>query len=415
MSATAVVGLQYGDEGKGKVVDWMAKMFAYVVRYNGGPNAGHTVENLFGKFALHQVPSGIFNPEAWCFLGNGTVVDVMRAADELSELRSRGIDTGRFRISDRAHLILSWHRMIDTLSEAERGAAAIGTTGRGIGPCYADKTSRLGIRVGELRDLEGLRSRLIAVRREKLKEIRARFPDVDVIDDIGAEKEVEIFLDDFRRSNEVIRDCIADTDELVRQAWRRGDEILLEGAQGTMIDLQFGTYPYVTSSSVTAAGACIGAGLPPKAVSAVIGIAKAYTTRVGNGPMPTELLDETGNRLRAAGNEFGTTTGRPRRCGWFDAAAVKYACEVNGADGIILTKLDVLSGFDELKIAVARDADGQPVYESAKGWSEPIRDKLAWFQLPDEAKRYVDRLEELIGVPIKAVATGPGRHAIIQR
>lgn len=413
MSATVVVGLQYGDEGKGKIVDWLSRKFTYVVRYNGGPNAGHTVENGHGKFALHQVPSGIFNPEARCFLGSGAVVAPAELADELTTLSGLGIAPDNFRVSGRAHVILPWHRLADRLSEAALGGKAIGTTGRGIGPCYADKTLRRGVL---MRDVFASGTDWLEMMFDvRLAELRHLYPWQSVgkvIDEALGEMVQELRRVFF--SANLLGRHIADTDELARQAWRGGEEILLEGAQGTMIDLQYGTYPHVSSSTSTAAGACIGSGLPPKAVAAVIGIAKAYTTRVGNGPMPTELLDETGDRLCTVGHEFGTTTGRPRRCGWFDAAAVKYACEVNGADGIILTKLDVLSGMDELKIAVAHDAEDKPVYESVKGWSEPIRDKLAWYQLPAEAKRYVERLEELVGVRIKAVATGPGRHAIIQ-
>lgn len=412
MPTLVVVGLQFGDEGKGKIVDLLAETADLVVRYNGGANAGHTVANDKGTFKLHLVPSGIFNARARCFLGNGAVIDPEVLIQELAGLSAAGIATDRFRVSSRAHVVMPWHKTADAAAEAAKGKAAIGTTGRGIGPCYMDKVSRVGIRIGELLDPDSLCAKIM----------RMNGPPG--------------FLNGFdfnsvRRWAATLGPAIADTDALARESAAGGERILLEAAQGTMIDLEVGTYPFVTSSYATAAGACIGSGLPPGAIDEVVGVAKAYITRVGNGPMPTELDDEVGAALRRAGNEFGTTTGRPRRCGWFDAPLVRYAAEVNGLHGIILTKLDVLSGMQTLRIATAYEFDGQlrgrpmvnaepygrylPVYEECEPWDEPIAGITDWNDLPAAAQRYVERIEELVGVPIDMVATGPRREDIIKR
>ncbi len=425
-SATALVGLQFGDEGKGKLVDWFAEQFGLIIRYNGGANAGHTVQNALGTFKLHLVPSGIFTNGAQCFLGNGAVVDPEQLVLELGALREAGIDTRGFFLSSKAHLVMPWHKVEDVLFDKARGKDAIGTTGRGIGPCYVDKVNRCGIRVGTLLDQRMLRERVHVAYTTKVHALRRQFPTVD----FTIPKE-DAIIAQLQKSTETLGEYIANTDVLARIAWKNGTRILLEAAQATMIDLEFGTYPYVTSSLATSAGACSGSGLPPTAIESVVGVAKAYTTRVGNGPFPTELFDESGETLRAAGQEFGTTTGRPRRCGWFDAPLVRYACNVNGADKVFLTKLDVLSALPSLRICVAYDFRGEiriappgpqepyeeftPVYEDLPGWHTPIAGVTSWDALPDAAKRYVDRIEEMIGVPVATVATGPAREHIIVR
>ncbi|HTM68119.1 MAG TPA: adenylosuccinate synthase [Candidatus Binatia bacterium] len=408
MSATVIVGLQFGDEGKGKIIDRAAGDFDVVIRYNGGANAGHTVENALGVFKLHLVPSGIFNPAALCILGNGAVVDPDVLLKELDELAAAGVDTRNFRLSSRAHLVMPWHKVADKASEAAKGSAAIGTTGRGIGPCYGDKVARVGIRAGELCDPVSFAARIAASGRGD-----APSPE------------------DILRWSARLAPLIDDTDVLAREALARGKRVLLEAAQGTMIDLECGTYPFVTSSYATSAGACIGSGLPPTAIGKVVGVAKAYTTRVGNGPFVTELLDEIGERLRKAGNEFGTTTGRPRRCGWFDIPLARYAAEVNGTTEIVLTKLDVLSALPALKVCVGYVRGGmllsrppgpavpyegcKPAYVELPGWSSPIAGVTRWDGLPPEARAYVEYLEAEVGVRIAAVATGPHRDAIITR
>lgn len=419
MSATVVVGLQYGDEGKGKIVDWLAEKYRVIVRYNGGPNAGHTVVNDRGEFKLHQVPSGIFNPEARCCLASGAVIDSVQLVRELEMLAGRGVATEGFGLSERAHVILPWHQLADRLSEASRGGKAIGTTGRGIGPCYADKVNRTGLSVAAAIEAgaEGLRQECDA----RVGQLARLYHGQDAFrtGDVQAQEMRHRAAEAYEALITLsLMDRVSDTDAVIRRAWKAGDPIMLEGAQGTMIDLNYGTYPYVSSSTSTAAGACIGSGLPPTAITRVIGVAKAYATRVGAGPFPTELTDASGDRLRALGKEFGTTTGRPRRCGWFDAADARYAAEVNGATEIVLTKLDVLSPFGTIRVATHRERDAAgdaTYYEELPGWKTPIDGATSWSALPPAAKRYVARLEELIGVPITHVATGPGRQAIIER
>ena len=405
-TALVVVGLQYGDEGKGKIVDGLAQGADVVIRYNGGANAGHTVINDRGTFKLHLVPSGIFNPGAWCLLGNGAVVDPESLVQEMAVLLEHGVTLDKFRISDAAHVVMPWHRVMDKAQEIFKGAAAIGTTGRGIGPCYVDKVARVGIRMGELRDLGTLKSRVERLYARKLAEICALNPDVAM--ELPSVAEI---MGTLTGCQHLLVPHIAATDELARDFNRQGKNILLEAAQGTLIDLEVGTYPYVTSSYATSAGACLGSGLPPNAITDVIGVAKAYTTRVGNGPFPGELCDDLGEKLRQAGNEFGTTTGRPRRCGWFNAAEVRRAAMINGCDEIVLTKLDVLSGFERIGIVL-----GDSVPDNCmewQGWCEPIAGIKDWKALPDAAKRYVNAIERFVGVPIGAVSTGAHRDDLI--
>jgi adenylosuccinate synthase len=412
MSATVVVGAQYGDEGKGRIVDWLAERFRHVVRYNGGPNAGHTVVNDFGAFKLHQVPSGIFNPMAACYIGNGAVVSPTALANELTALRKREIPLGCFHLSHRAHLIMPWHVAQDRIEEALAGKSAIGTTGQGIGPCYAEKASRTGFRVEDL-VAEGFWERFVMARLRKRNDLKrlypnARFGDLAGSDDREAREE-------HKRLVEALAPHVTDVGVWLRAAWKRGEPILLEGAQAAHIDIENGAYPYVSSSVSTSAGACVGSGLPPKAIRRVIAVAKAYTTRVGKGPLPTELPGPLADELREAGKEFGTTTGRPRRCGWFDAYKTREACEINGADAVVLTKLDVLSSFKEITVAVD-DSDGPDyAYEKLPGWNKPIDGCRRWRDLPASARRYVERLEEAVGTPIAAVSVGPERGAIIVR
>jgi len=421
--ATVAVGLQFGDEGKGKIIDCLSEEYDYVARFYGGANAGHTVSFDGKTFKLNLIPSGIFNPKAYNFLCSGMVIDPEKFTDEIIDLQKKNISIERLRISARAHIIMPWHKIIDAAKDAALGKQAIGTTGRGIGPCYADKASRIGIRVGELLDVKRLTEHIEWCYKLKEKEIslfeNAKLPPLAQI------------IDDFKKHACNLSSFIADTEEKLRRALKNDNKkILLEGAQGAMIDIDNGTYPFVTSSSATSAGACVGAGLPPTAIDEIYGIAKAYITRVGNGPFVTELNDEIGETLRKNGNEFGTTTGRPRRCGWFDVPLARYTAELNGVTGIILTKLDVLTGISPIKVATAYRRERmilpvlspmhpleecRPFYEEFEGWKEPIANVDSWDKLPPQAQRYVEELEKLIGFPIIAVATGPDRKAIIER
>lgn len=424
MSVIAVVGAQWGDEGKGKVVDILSEHADIVARYQGGNNAGHTVVIGEERFILHLIPSGIFHADKVCIIGTGTVVDpgvLFREVDSLSE---RGIDVrGRLWVSGRSHLIMPYHKQIDLASEAHRGARAIGTTGRGIGWAYTDKMARSGIRVIDLLDETTLKEKLSANLTEKNLLLATLYgkPPLD---------EEEIYLE-YRGYAERLKPMVADTETLLKEALGRGEAVLLEGAQGTMLDVDQGTYPYVTSSTPTIGGACAGLGLAPKVIETVIGIAKAYTTRVGGGPMPTELTDEVGDHLREVGHEFGSTTGRPRRCGWLDAVVLRHACWVNGLDYIFLTKLDVLDGLEKVAIATSyRIGDrvveafpsdlrcleeAEPVLEEFDGWSEPTVGVKSMDKLPEAARRYVEQVEKITGIPIMAISTGPERSQIIPR
>jgi adenylosuccinate synthase len=411
----AVVGAQWGDEGKGKIVDLLAQRFSIVARYQGGHNAGHTVHVGGRKFVLRLIPSGILHPGVSCVIGNGVVIDLKALFDEVEELAGAGITVdGRLMVSDRAHLILPYHRDIDRLSEASLGTRMIGTTSRGIGPAYEDKAGRRGLRVCDLNDDATLEEQIRGgvARRNRLAEDQA----LDWTQVLAQTRELGARL----------RPWIADVSVALTRAMAEGRAILFEGAQGTMLDLDHGTYPYVTSSNATVGGACTGLGVGPRSVHAVLGIAKAYTTRVGEGPFPSELHGAEGDAIRAKGNEFGAVTGRPRRCGWFDAVQVRHAVRVNGLDAIAITKMDVLDGLDAVPVCVAYRVGDEtcaefpadlrrlqrctPVIESMPGWRSPTAGVRRFGDLPAEARAYLARLEELTGVPVLLVSTGAARE-----
>jgi adenylosuccinate synthase len=418
-----VLGAQWGDEGKGKIVDLLTRHFSIVARYQGGHNAGHTVYVGGRKFVLHLIPSGILHPGVACVIGNGVVVDPHALFVELDELATLGVDVvGRLLVSDKAHLILPYHRELDLLAEARRGERKIGTTSRGIGPAYEDKIGRRGVRVGDLADASSDGPLASAVR----ENVAARNRLVG-----NTEMKWEGVLADLRAVWPRLRPLVADVSLHLHRAIAAGQSVMFEGAQGTLLDIDHGTYPFVTSSNATAGGAATGLGIGPRAVGAVLGVAKAYTTRVGAGPLPTELVGEMGERLRESGQEYGASTGRPRRCGWYDAVAVRYAVRVNGLDALAVTKLDVLDGLDELQVCTAYRCGGQvvtempgdtvqlaacePVYETLAGWTRPTRGVTRFADLPLEAQRYIRRLEETSGVAAAIISTGSERdHTIIR-
>ncbi|MPZ20429.1 MAG: adenylosuccinate synthase [Luteitalea sp.] len=419
----AVLGAQWGDEGKGKIVDLLTPHFGIVCRYQGGHNAGHTVYAKGRKFVLRLLPSGILQPDVICVLGNGVVIDPQALFGEIEELQRAGVMVdNRLVISSKAHLILPYHRELELLAEARRGERRIGTTSRGIGPAYEDKAGRRGIRVGDLSDPSSPRALADAVRENV--EARNRLLDT-------AHMDWQLVLAELQEAWERMRPWVQDASLFLDRAIRRGQRVLFEGAQGTLLDIDHGTYPYVTSSSATVGGVCTGLGVGPRAIDGVLGIAKAYTTRVGEGPLPTELDDAIGERLRESGNEYGAVTGRPRRCGWFDAVAVRYAVRVNGLDALAVTKLDVLDGLDELHVGVAYRLGAQtveefpaeigqltacePVYETVRGWSAPTKGVRSYGALPLAARQYVARLEELCGVPVAVISTGSEREDTILR
>lgn len=421
MPGTVVVGAQWGDEGKGKIVDRLASQAELVVRFQGGNNAGHTLVVEGEKVVLHLVPSGILNASARCVIGNGVVLDPLVLQGELDKLAKTGrsIDPARLLISSGAHVILPWHRDLDGLRETARGAGAIGTTRKGIGPAYEDKIARRGLSAGDLCDPVRVTQHVRAWLPEKNRMIAEWYG--------GEPLDLEAVTAELIALGEALKPYVGDTVNAIHQVLERGGEVLFEGAQGTFLDIDHGTYPYVTSSNTVAGGACAGAGVGPKDLSRIIGVLKAYTTRVGAGPFPSEVEGKVGERLRAIGHEFGATTGRPRRCGWFDAALAKHSARLNGLTEIALTKLDVLSGMKELKICVGyegRDAvplaaqameQARPVYEVMPGWSEDLRGCTNWDDLPKAAQDYVLRLEELVGVPVRTVSTGPGREETLDR
>ncbi|KAA5829089.1 adenylosuccinate synthase [Saccharopolyspora hirsuta] len=424
MPAIVLIGAQWGDEGKGKATDLLGEQAQWVVRYQGGNNAGHTVVLPDGQdFALHLIPSGILTPGVTNVIGNGVVVDPGVLLEELAGLEERGVDTSRLLISADAHLIMPYHVAIDRVTERYLGKKQIGTTGRGIGPCYQDKIARVGVRAQDLLDEKILRQKVEAALDVKnqilVKVYNRRALDVDeVVDTVLAQ-------------GEKFASRIADTKLLINQALDRGETVLLEGSQGTLLDVDHGTYPFVTSSNPTSGGACAGSGIGPTKINAVIGILKAYTTRVGAGPFPTELTDEAGENLRKQGGEFGVTTGRSRRTGWFDAVIARYATRVNGITDYFLTKLDVLSGLETIPICVAYDVDGErvtempmtqtgvhhavPVYEEMPGWWEDISGARSFEDLPANARAYIERIEELSGARVSAIGVGPGRDQTIVR
>lgn len=418
-----VLGAQWGDEGKGKIVDLLTPNFGVVARYQGGHNAGHTVYVNGRKFVLHLIPSGILHDGVICLIGNGVVVDPHALFAEVDKLAGMGFDvTGRLFVSDKAHLILPYHRELDILSEARRGERKIGTTSRGIGPAYEDKIGRRGVRVGDLRDTS-TDGPLVGAIRENV-DARNRL--------VGnTEMKWQDVVADLRVMWTRLEPFVADVSLRLSQAFAAGTRVMFEGAQGTLLDIDHGTYPYVTSSNAIAGGACTGLGIGPKAINAVLGVAKAYTTRVGEGPLPTELLGEMGQRLRDTGQEYGASTGRPRRCGWYDAVAVRYAARINGLDALALTKLDVLDGIETLDICTAYKCGDEiltempadtaqlaactPIYESIQGWTQPTRGVTRFDDLPKEARAYIARLEEVSGVPAAVVSTGSERdHTIVR-
>jgi len=427
MPAIVLLGAQWGDEGKGKATDLLGNRVSYVVRYQGGNNAGHTVviptKNGPEKFALHLLPSGILTPEVVPVIGNGVVIDPGVLLNEIKGLNERGINTSKLKISADAHIITSYHVMLDKTIERFLGKSKIGTTGRGIGPAYGDKVSRVGIRVQDLYDESILRKKvegsLVSKNQTLVKVYNRRAVDVDVI--------VEELLSYAKE----LKPYVANTSLLLHEALERGENVLLEGGQGTLLDVDHGTYPFVTSSNPTAGGAATGSGIGPTKITRVIGILKAYTTRVGEGPFPTELLDDDGERLRQIGGEVGTTTGRPRRCGWFDAVVARYATRVNGLTDFFLTKLDVLSGFEKIPVCVAYEIDGvryeempmtqtqfhhaKPIYEYLPGWKEDISEARKFEDLPINAQKYVEYLEKISGAPMSAIGVGQHRDATISR
>ncbi|AEW06940.1 Adenylosuccinate synthetase [Sulfobacillus acidophilus DSM 10332] len=421
MSAIVVVGAQWGDEGKGKVIDFLSEQADMVVRHQGGSNAGHTVVVHDQEYKLHLIPSGILYPDTVCVIANGVVVDPKTLLDEMAYLRQRGVDTDRLKISAQAHVVMPYHARLDALNELRRGDQKLGTTLRGIGPAYMDKAARIGIRVGDLLHPAEFRERLERVLEEKNRLLSKAY-DADPFT-------FEELYDTFLEYGEALRPYVTNTSIIINQAIDRGDRVLFEGAQGTMLDIDHGTYPYVTSSHPVAGGATIGAGVGPTKIHRVYGVAKAYTTRVGDGPFPTELRDALGDQIRQRGHEFGTTTGRPRRVGWLDTVVLRYAARVNGLSGLAVTRLDVLDGLPELQIASAYQyrgtlldefpesasvlAEATPVYETVPGWTEPIGQVRRLADLPAAARHYLDRLEALVGVPIVLVSVGRERSSTI--
>ncbi len=422
MPVVAILGAQWGDEGKGKVVDQLSEKASMVIRFSGGENAGHTVINPQGEFKLHVVPSGIFYPTTTCLIGNGVVINPARFIDEVDNLNNCGIDTSHLIISDRSHLVMPYHTLLDRLEEESRAGHSIGTTLRGIGPAFTDKTARLGIRVGDLLNKEMLLKRLSPILKYKnqiLKSIYAASP-----------LSIDEVYQQLCQYGDRLAPYIKDTTTLIQTALATNELIILEGAQGALLDPDFGTYPYATSSSPLSGSACLGSGISPKYINRILGVFKVYCTRVGGGPFPTELNDKIGDLIREQAHEFGTTTGRPRRCGWFDAVAARFSNQINGFTGIVLTRLDVFDILPKLKICTAYKLDGkvinhfpasivdlekcQPVYEEIDGWQSNTTQIRDFDKLPAEARRYITRLEELIDCPTNIVCVGPRREQTIE-
>jgi adenylosuccinate synthase len=423
MPVVAIVGAQWGDEGKGRVVDMLAQQARMVVRFSGGDNAGHSVVNPHGEFKLHLIPSGIFDPGVACIIGNGVAINPGVLIGEIDRLNERGVDTSNLFISDRAHLIMPYHLLLDGMEEEARGGGAIGTTLKGVGPAFTDKAARLGIRAGDLLDKKALKERLGAV---------LEYKNVILTRVYGAKP---LSLDEvyarYCRYGERLAPHIRETTIMIDEALGRREMIILEGAQGALLDPDFGTYPYTTSSSPLASGACLGAGLGPARLDRALGVYKAYCSRVGSGPMPTELKDKTGDLIRERAHEYGTTTGRPRRCGWFDAVAARFSSRINGLTGAVVTRLDILDILPGLKICVGYELDGKaidyfpasvtelarckPVYEELPGWQAPTTGIRRYEELPVEARGYIARLEELIGCPVNLICVGPEREEVIEK
>jgi adenylosuccinate synthase len=423
MPAIVIVGAQWGDEGKGKATDLLGSSVDVVVKFNGGNNAGHTVVIDDQKYALHLLPSGILTPGVVPVVGNGVVIDLGVLFEEIDGLEARGVDTSRLRVSANAHVIASYNRTLDKVVERFLGSRRIGTTGRGIGPTYADKMNRIGVRVEDLFDTEVLTAKVegaLEVKNQLLAKVYNR-----------RAVTVEEVVEELEAFRDRLAPMVADTGLLLNQALDSGQTVLLEAGQATLLDVDHGTYPFVTSSSATAGGACTGTGIPPTRIDRVVAIVKAYTTRVGEGPFPTELTDAAGDHLRETGMEYGTTTGRPRRCGWFDAVVARYAGRVNGVTDFVVTKLDVLTGLDAVPVCVAYDVDGVrhdempmtqaefaravPVYEEMAGWEEDISECRKFDELPAAAREYVLTLERMSGARVSVIGVGPGREHVIVR
>jgi len=420
MSVQVIVGAQWGDEGKGKVVDMLSEHADIVARYQGGANAGHTVCIGDKEYVLHLIPSGIFHQHITCVIGNGVVIDPGALLNEINQLQLVGVNiSGRLLVSHNAHLIMPYHKLLDTIRE--QAPNRIGTTGRGIGPAYIDKFMRTGIRIVDLLDRDILAKKLKTNIEEKNKILTKVYGETKI--------DVDTIINEYQEFDNKIDEYITDTSLYLNQALKQGKKVLAEGAQGALLDVDHGTYPFVTSSNPTAGGACTGLGIPPTAVESIIGVAKAYSTRVGNGPYPTELLDATGERLRTKGQEYGATTGRPRRCGWFDAVAARYSAMINGLEKIAITKLDVLDDFDEIKVCIGYELNGKrlktfptdvktlehvtPIYETFEGWRSQLSDSTVYNHIPPKAQRYVEGLAHLTGTPIWIVSVGPRRNQTI--
>ena len=421
MAVVAIVGGQWGDEGKGKIIDLLAEKAKIVARFSGGDNAGHTVVNPQGEFRLHLVPSGIFYPQVTCIISNGVAINPAVLLQEIEDLSNHGVDTNRLLVSDRAHLIMPYHTLLDALEEERRSKGALGTTRRGIGPAFSDKVARLGIRAGDLLNKDTFRNRLRAALEFKniiLTKVYQSSP-----------LSLEEIYNQYCHYGELIAPFIQETSSIIHEAVTKREPVLLEGAQGALLDPDLGTYPYVTSSSPLAGAGCVGVGLGPRAIDRVVGVFKAYNTRVGAGPMPTELKDKTGNFIREKAHEYGATTGRPRRCGWFDAVAGRFSVQINGITDIALTHLDIYDGFSPTKICTAYKYNDeiltsfpsnidilekcQPIYEEMGGWQESISGIRNFDKLPAEARNYMSRLEELLSCSINLVSVGPIRNQII--
>ena len=422
MSTRVVIGAQWGDEGKGKIVDLLSKESRYIVRFQGGANAGHTLKFDDKEVVLHLIPSGIFNGDGICIIGNGVVIDPLALLEEIDQVHSMGFSLeNRFYISETAHVILPYHKILDQMKEKRKGAKAIGTTGRGIGPAYVSKVARIGIRMIDLLDTNVLHQKLI----QNIEDINRALENIYKEPIIDAQE----LIHELEGAITKLSPYICNTTHMLHEALEIDKNILLEGAQGCLLDVDHGTYPYVTSSSPTSGGACTGSGIPPLAITQAMGITKAYCTRVGNGPFPTELLGDTGELLRKKGHEFGATTGRPRRCGWLDLVALKYACRINGLNELALTKMDVMDGFDTIKVCTSyRIGDTEtkvfplslkklekvkPIYTELRGWDQDISGITNWDELPDTAQDYIRFLEKYLGIPFKIISTGPKRNETI--
>lgn len=420
MAVQVIVGAQWGDEGKGKIVDMLSEHVDIVARYQGGANAGHTVCIGEKEYVLHLIPSGIFHPHITCVIGNGVVIDPTALLQEIAQLEAAGINIkARLLISHNAHLIMPYHKLLDTIRE--QSTTRIGTTGRGIGPAYIDKFMRSGIRIVDLLDRDGLAKKLKASIEEKNQILTKVYGETKI--------DVDALISEYQAFDKTIDEYITDTAWYLNHELKQGKRIIAEGAQGALLDVDHGTYPFVTSSNPTSGGACTGLGIPPTAVNSIVGIVKAYCTRVGNGPFPTELENATGERLRSIGHEYGATTGRPRRCGWFDAVAMRYSAMVNGIEKIAITKLDVLDQFDEIRVCIGYEYEGKrlktfptdgkslahitPVYESFEGWKTSLAEVRSYADLPANARRYIEALAHLSGTPLWIVSVGPRRDQTI--